>query len=371
MLAIDNLHWGDARLFDLLDHMAHALARLRFALVTRYAHRQRRPAAQRAVVRAVDRAPTAVPRRDRRAGPQPAGRTDLSERLLDQLYERSGGNPLFLQELAGLSGMVEGELPDSLRTLIGARLDQLSPTQRQVIENAALMLGSAGSISHLEKFANVLNQPFNRSTLRELDELGLLEVRGDRWEFRSDSVREAADQMLTKASRSAPCRRRGGMSESYADTQPTPAIADSIAHHLASAAEIERELGHVPGVPWDGPRRGDRGAGRRRRPGARRRGPAHRGQRHHPRPGPARRTGRTTARRLGRPGARPRPAAHPAPAGALVDQRNYDEARADLDSVMADAIAAGDRATEGEARRLLGTMLHANGRLDQARAESA
>ena len=56
-------------------------------------------------------------------------------------------------------------------------------------------------------------------------------------------------------------------------------------------------------------------------------------------------------------------------ASALVDQRNYDEARADLDSVMAEAIAAGDRATEGEARRLLGTMLHANGRLDQARAE--
>ena len=36
---------------------------------------------------------------------------------------------------------------------------------------------------------------------------------------------------------------------------------------------------------------------------------------------------------------------------------------------MAEAIAADDRATEGEARRLLGTMLHAIGKMEQARAE--
>ncbi len=370
VLAIDNLHWADARLVDLLDHMVHALGRLRFALVT--AMRTGSdvvwpPHSERLSVLSIVLQPLSHAETDELARSLLAGR-DPSERLLDQLYERSGGNPLFLQELAGLSGMVEGELPDSLRTLIGARLDQLSPTQRQVIENAAT-LGSAGSISHLEKFASALNQTFDRSTLRELDELGLMEVRGDRWEFRSDSVREAAYQTLTKASRAV--RHAGvarGMSESYADTQPTPAIADSIAHHLASAAEIERELGHVPGVP-----RTVRGeaiealiaaAGRALDAGG------------------LRTVVTDTTRALDLLGAPSEPPpdglADPEAArarlrilraGALVDQRNYDEARADLDSVMADAIAADDRATEGEARRLLGTMLHANGRLDQARAE--
>ena len=130
MLAIDNLHWGDVRLFDLLDHMAHALARLRFALVT--AMRTGSdvvwpPHSERLSVLSIVLQPLSHAETDELARSLLAGR-DPSERLLDQLYERSGGNPLFLQELAGLSGMVEGELPDSLRTLIGARLDQLSPT---------------------------------------------------------------------------------------------------------------------------------------------------------------------------------------------------------------------------------------------------
>ena len=177
-----------------------------------------------------------------------AGR-DANDRLLDQLYERSGGNPLFLQELAGLTGVGAGELPDSLRTLIGARLDQLTAAQRQVIENAAT-LGSSGSIPYLQKFATALNQTFSRSTVRELDELGLLDVHGERWEFRSDSVREAAYQTLTKASRAA---RHAGVARGLAETidsgAATTAAADALAHHLATAAELELELGRVVGVP--------------------------------------------------------------------------------------------------------------------------
>ncbi len=203
VLAVDNLHWADNRLVELLDHLVHALARQPFALVTAMRAGSEiiwPPHSERLSVISLALQPLSHAETDELARSLLAGR-EPNERLLDQLYERSGGNPLFLQELAALSRVgAATELPDSLRSLIGARLDLLTSAQRQVVENAAT-LGSAGSILHLEKFANALHQGFARSTVRELDELGLLEVRGDRWEFRSDSVREAAYQTLTKASR--------------------------------------------------------------------------------------------------------------------------------------------------------------------------
>ena len=79
-------------------------------------------------------------------------RFDRAAELLDQpadpstlsaLYDRSGGNPLFLVELAALHH-VDGELPGTLRALISARLDQLTPSQRRVIENASV-LGTNGA----------------------------------------------------------------------------------------------------------------------------------------------------------------------------------------------------------------------------------
>ncbi|HYK13809.1 MAG TPA: hypothetical protein VEW70_07485, partial [Burkholderiales bacterium] len=66
---------------------------------------------------------------------------DADEATIAKIYERSGGNPLFLEELAVL--VAEGgdvtALPDSLRAVISARLDQLPPDQRSVIDNAAVL----------------------------------------------------------------------------------------------------------------------------------------------------------------------------------------------------------------------------------------
>ena len=86
---------------------------------------------------------------------------DPSESTLLELYDRSGGNPLFLIELVALTEAGgDRELPDSLRTLIAARLDQLTLTQRQVLENAAV-LGTSGSVVSIEKFASELGQPYH------------------------------------------------------------------------------------------------------------------------------------------------------------------------------------------------------------------
>jgi class 3 adenylate cyclase/tetratricopeptide (TPR) repeat protein len=143
---------------------------------------------------------------------------DIDDALADQLFERSGGNPLFLTQLAEVARdrPDDGILPGSLRALIAARLDTLPVGQRQIIDNAAV-LGALGPLSALEQFAVAMDQSFDPADLEQLAELGMLDVDERWWRFRSDVVREV----------------------------------DQIAHHSASAAEIVAELGPIPGVPDD------------------------------------------------------------------------------------------------------------------------
>jgi hypothetical protein len=101
------------------------------------------------------------------------GSPDADESTIATIYERSGGNPLFLEELAVL--VAEGgdvrALPDSLRAVIAARLDQLPPDQRAVIDNAAV-LGPSGIIASLERFAHELGQRLDPAVLDDHGPVG-------------------------------------------------------------------------------------------------------------------------------------------------------------------------------------------------------
>ncbi|MGH2728955.1 MAG: ATP-binding protein, partial [Actinomycetota bacterium] len=67
-----------------------------------------------------------------------------SEHELATLVERAGGNPLFLRELLNgwrTARSIE-DLPDSVETLMAARLDRLPPKERDIVR-AAAVLGTA------------------------------------------------------------------------------------------------------------------------------------------------------------------------------------------------------------------------------------
>lgn len=357
VLSINDLHWADPALIRLLEHLVSSLSRHRFALITAM-----RPGSEVVWPPLIERS-TVVS-----LSLQPLGQAATEELaaqllpeqydepgLLTALYERSGGNPLFLHELAALAASGGGirELPNSLRALIIARLDQLSPDQRQIIENAAT-LGTSGSIASLQTFADELGQRFDPAKVRELDDLGLLEVRGRRWEFRSDSVRDAAYQTLTKAARA---RRHAGVAKAMAHF---PAGLDDRAHHTATAAELVKEIGPVEGVSGKitdeavellcaaAERADDTGSLRLAIRHASRAlellpaGPEHESRR--------------VQLQLIR-------------AQALLELRDFDAARADLDSALSSAAQRGDIAAQGDAHRMLGSMHHAASRLDDARLE--
>ena len=175
MLSINDLHWADPALIGLLEHLVTSLSRHPFALITAM-----RPGSdvawpphnERATVVSLNLQPLGQAATEELAA-QLLGDQCADPKLLTALYERSGGNPLFLHELAALAAAGGGirELPNSLRALIIARLDQLSPAQRQIIENAAT-LGTSGSIASLQTFADELGQRFDPAHVRELDDLG-------------------------------------------------------------------------------------------------------------------------------------------------------------------------------------------------------
>ncbi len=357
VLSINDLHWADPALIGLLEHLVTSLSRHPFALITAM-----RPGSdvawpphnERATVVSLNLQPLGQAATEELAA-QLLGDQCADPKLLTALYERSGGNPLFLHELSALAAAGGGirELPNSLRALIIARLDQLSSAQRQIIENAAT-LGTSGSIASLHTFADELGQEFDPANVRELDDLGLLELRGRRWEFRSDSVRDAAYQTLTKAARA---RRHAGVAKAMANF---PAGLDDRAHHTATAAELVRELGPVEGVSSTirseavalltaaAERADDNGSLRI-------------AVRHASRAlellqlGPEHEEDRVQLQLIR--------------AGALLDLRDFDAAKADLDSALASAAGRGDIVAQGDAHRLLGSMHHAGSRLEDARVE--
>ncbi len=245
---IDDLQWADPLLVELLERLARSLVDRPFLLLT-----AQRDDAEIDWPPAIDHPITIRLPLDPLS---PVEADDLLEALFvepvtpavgEQLYERSGGNPLFLTELAVLAREHPDstELPGSLRALIAARLDRLDSASRAVLDNAAV-LGAAGRIEALYAFAEALGQTLTAREINMLDADGLLELDGERWHFRSDVVREVAYQMLTKLVRA---QRHAGVA-AVMGADPTAPV-EQIAYHAATAAELVDEIGPVANVPND------------------------------------------------------------------------------------------------------------------------
>ena len=362
LLWIDDLHWADEVVIDLLQHLIGSVQRLPFIIITSMRPGSDvlwPPATDRATVLSLTVQPLARADSDELALEllsEMPGDSGADQRLLGALFDRSGGNPLFLQQLAGVVAEhgPSSELPDSLRALIAARLDQLSPLERQVLDNAAT-LGLSGSIAALERFGLKMQQPFERSIVSQLDAKGFVLVEGGRWRFRSDSVRETAYQILTKQSRA---QRHAGVYASM--SQHAPTALDDIAHHSATAAELVAEIGVVDGVPStiraEAVEALTVAAHRARDSGSHRLTVRH--------------STRAIELMTGHPSeAAARTQLMLLRSAGLIELRDWTSARADLDVLLERAVRDADVATEGAARRLLGSMYHQQGDPDGARAE--
>ncbi len=359
LLSITDIHWADPVVLALCEHLLIALARTPFLLVTTNRPDPDLvwpPLSTRAAVVRLPLEPL---------GPISAAQMcraiigpDADEATITTIYERSGGNPLFLEELAVLvaEGGDVNALPDSLRAVIAARLDQLPPDQRAVLDNAAI-LGPSGQVKSLEGFASALGQTFDAAVIDGLLDAGLLQIDGNRWWFKSDSVREVAYNTMTKAVRA---QRHVGVARTMSERG---ANVDDVAHHLASAAELVAEVGLVDYVPLD--IRDQALAGLE---GATERAVDQ---------GNLRQIIRTTTRAIDLLDHGPltitqrsqRARFRLRRISAYVEARNLDRARAETESVLAEALATQDLVSEAAARRARGLIHQAAGDNPEARRE--
>jgi class 3 adenylate cyclase/tetratricopeptide (TPR) repeat protein len=119
-----------------------------------------------------------------------AGARALSEHELGELGERSGGNPLFVAELVAAGGAA-GPLPDSVESLLNARIDRLEPGDRLLLRHAAVI----GAAFDLELVREVVGaEEIDADGLARWQRLGeFLRWEGsDRLAFRHDLFRAVA-----------------------------------------------------------------------------------------------------------------------------------------------------------------------------------
>jgi len=266
VLVLSDLHWADPLVLELLTALMDRLARRPFGLIA---------TARQTILTdgwsvPIGRHNTVLVNLD----PLDQGATgelldallsgDIPAELRAALLDRSGGNPFFLEELVALLGDPElspgglanglgtlGELPDTLRGLVAARIDGLTRPERGTLEDAAVW-GQSGPVKALEVMAAEMRDTADLSSvLAGLESKEILRVDGHHWSFRSDLIREVAYGILTKADRA---RRHYGIAYYLSHTvqhrsQVDARLVDMVAFHFGAAADLTAELGPVEGVP--------------------------------------------------------------------------------------------------------------------------
>ena len=244
----DDVHWGEERFLDLVEHVAD-LSRDAPILLLCMAR------------------PELLERRADWGGGKWNATTVLLEpldadethRLLDVLGADEGklrtkiaaaaeGNPLYLQEIVALvreSGGSEIVVPPTIQALLAARLDQLDPAERHVLERgsvegrtfhrSAVEALSDGDGQLSQHLVSLVRKQLVRpaSTRREDD---------DAYRFRHLLIRDAAYEGLPKTLRSELHERMAVWEEARADLGERDEI---VGHHLERAVRYKQELGQV------------------------------------------------------------------------------------------------------------------------------
>src|SRR5207248_2793985 len=182
--------------------------------------------------------------------------------LVAELRDRSGGNPLFIEELAalirdsdsaigadGARAFDSGDLPVTLRGLVAARLDALAAVDRAVLEDCAVV-GSSGPVEAVVGLGDAQSISGAERALTALADRDLVVLEDGEFAFKSELIREVAYGTLTKAERA---RRHAALGGWLADRRrgEDDEPVDPIAYHFGIAAELVSELGRVEGVRAD------------------------------------------------------------------------------------------------------------------------
>ena len=247
MVVLEDLHWAGSESLDLLSFLCTDVEELPLLLVA--------TVRTEGTSQLPERFPTAQTLHLERLGRAAMGpllssifhTTDIPKAFVDQLYERTEGNPLFLVEmlreaadqLGGLCGVLEhSSLPASLEVpsierLLLSRIEGADEI-RPLLEQAAVLgrridVALLAAASNLE--ADALSPVFQTAA-----GLALLEVHQGHWRFCHDRIREVLLANLAPTARVAMHQRAAEV----ITANPTPDPA-ALAVHWRGAGEHEHE----------------------------------------------------------------------------------------------------------------------------------
>ena len=259
VMVLSDMHWAAAAVWELVDHLLTELARSRLMVVAtsrgggddELAPRGRRYGLSIVQLGPLDDLSAAALLSELGLEIAPTAVADL--------VDRGAGNPLFLEELAGLvakRGLAPlsqvatdpDDLPATLRGIIAARLDELDQGERALLEDASV-LGRTGQVEALVTLAHELRGGDDvHVDLNHLVEKDLLDLDGTRYRFRSDLVRDVVYGRLTKTTRA---QQHFGIAQ-YLEKSQGPTVRNSvavaIAEHYRAAAQLSAEVALVPGI---------------------------------------------------------------------------------------------------------------------------
>jgi class 3 adenylate cyclase/tetratricopeptide (TPR) repeat protein len=170
----------------------------------------------------------------------------VPDELRDRILRASGGNPLFLTEMAALGNADGGEVevPATLRALLVARLDQLDEPERRILERGAVEgeLFHRGTVQALAPEETDVTPRLAALVRRDL-------VRPDRptlpsedaYRFRHLLIRDAAYDALPKATRADLHRRFAKWLEEHGESLVE--LDEILGYHLEQAALYLVQLG--------------------------------------------------------------------------------------------------------------------------------
>jgi class 3 adenylate cyclase/tetratricopeptide (TPR) repeat protein len=262
VLSLDDLHWAEPALLELVQRMRDELAHRPLLLLC-----QARP-------ELLEHHPgwgsEAVGSTMVRLDPLSVHDTRLSvaallggeppQGLARAVADWSGGNPLFIEEIVTHlvdSGVLEHEPPDrwivtrpleraepppTVTALLTSRLDRLPPDERDLLERVSV-IGLEFETTQAEMLLEQRSGPALADLMSSLSRRDLLRAvpsTQETWAFKHVLVRDAAYDGMAKALRSQ-------LHERFADAMTAGADGDDglagfVAHHLEQAAHYRREV---------------------------------------------------------------------------------------------------------------------------------
>jgi DNA-binding CsgD family transcriptional regulator len=243
LLVIEDLHWADRSTREALAFLARSLTSERALIVASYRtdelHR-RHPL--RSFLAELDLDP-----RTRRVLLDPLSRDELAALvtdilgdppapdLLERLWTRSGGNPLFGEELLAAGREGRGAAPDTLRDALMLRVERLSDPAREVLS----LLAVGQRLDHrLLEDTSGLDARALRDALREAVDAHIVVASDDGlYQFRHALLREVVEDDLLpgeRAERHLVLAR--ALEPRLADGADAQAAA-AVAHHYAASGD--------------------------------------------------------------------------------------------------------------------------------------